>query len=119
MGARTKSTSSLIGMVLSFESLQFAEETSVILEFLNRIDDIDTNDDGKIKSVEQLFEDIGKLWSEHFDTLPEELVVLAGWEVRYWDGEIADSVPSYGYVCREDVWWGGGNRQLELRYMIT
>lgn len=61
--------------LLSLESRNLAEETSAVLELLSRAAEIDMDDDGQKKSIEQVYENIGKLRSEYCDPIAVELPV--------------------------------------------
>lgn len=71
--------------LLSLESRHLAEEISVVLELLSRTAEIDMDDDGQKKSIEQAFENIGKLRTEYCVPLAEETAV--GTPVDEWDGK--------------------------------
>lgn len=61
--------------LLSLESRNLAEETSAVLELLSRAAEIDMDDDAQRGSIEQVYENIGKLRNEYCVPVADERAV--------------------------------------------
>lgn len=79
--------------LLSLESRHLAEETSAVLEVLSRAAEIDMDDDAQKKSIEQAYENVGKLRSEYCVPLAEAPAVAP--PVQDWDWKCV--------VCCDDM----------------
>lgn len=79
--------------LLSLESRHLAEETSAVLELLSRAAEIDMDDDAQKKSIEQVYENIGKLRSEYCVPVADEPAVAP--PPRDWDCKCV--------ICYEDI----------------